>query len=143
VTRDLAEDLRVAHARPETLSPADHVRRAEVVELLRTFAHELTAEQRQHNGAIRASFEDPGDYVELLGTRSEHSWVLGELKRVDGRLVLFQVGARKGVFEILSAAVPENVKADGRLWFGRAKTDRASYPIGPIDKLERLPEGDL
>lgn len=143
--RDLKEDLRVAHARPETLSPADLVRRAEVVELLRTLAHELTDEQRQHNGAIRASFDDAGDYVELLGTRSPHAWVLGALRRVDGRLCLFRGGSHNSVFEVLPGALPEGARADGRLWFGRAVTDRANFPVGPIDLLERVegPEGDL
>ncbi len=145
MSRDLNEDLRVAHARPETLSPADLVRRAEVVELLRTLPHELTAEQRQHNGAIRASFEDAGDYVELLGTRSPHAWVLGALRRVDGRLCLFRPGSNSGVFEVLPGALPDGARADGRLWFGRSATDRANFPVGPIDLLERVegPDGDL
>lgn len=143
--RDINEDLRVARARPETLSPADLVRRAEVVELLRTLPHELTSEQRRHNGAIRASFDDAGDYLELLGTRSPHAWVLGALRRVDGRLCLFRGGHHNSVFEVLPSALPEGARADGRLWFGRAVTDRANYPVGPIDLLERVegPDGDL
>lgn len=145
MSRDLNEDLRVAHARPETLSSADLVRRAEVVALLRALTHELTGEQRRHNGAIRASFEDAGDYVELLGTRDPHVWVLGALRRVDGRLCLFRSGERGGVFEVLAEALPEGARADGRMWFGRAVTDRASFPVGPIDVLERVdgPEGGL
>lgn len=143
--RDIEEDLRVVHAKIETLSPADLVRRTEVVELLRSLAHELTEEQRRHNGAIRASFKDIGDYVELLGSRSDHVWVIGELRRVDGRLCLFRSGSRSDVFEVLASALPEGARADGRLWFGRTRTDRASYPVGPIDLLERPggPEGDL
>lgn len=140
--RDLKEDLRVAHAKIEDLSPADRARRADLVKLLRTFAHELEPDERRHCAEIRRSFTDPGDYVEFLGTRRSHAWVMGELKTLDGRLRFRQVGSNPGTFD-LAPEIAATVTETRGYWFGLARTNRASYPVGPVVLLEKMPSGKL
>lgn len=137
----LEDDIRVAHADPSALKKKDLARRKRVVKLLRTFPHELDRDERKRAQKIRASFTDAGDYVNLVGRgpRRKHSWVVGEIVTRDGSPLLAVRGSGPARELEITAEALEKAGPDTKgFWFGRAATDRAEYPVGPVDVLERV-----